>query len=239
MGRRISCPGGARRGPWSGSYFTAMEGSLRAPFVIRWPGRVPHSATSNEIVHQVDVFTTLAGFAGADIPQDRMIDGVDQRDFFLGRRDRSARQGFPCYVGDTLAGAKWRNWKVHFVWQQNKFDPVQTLGARARSTCSTIRASGTTSPRPRAIGRYFRSTSSWMSFGPRCGKSRRFPWARRTRTCRGSRWRCALHRRLLPLAHRRVVALGQADVDPVRPARRDSQGAASCSVLERPLGSGV
>ena len=24
-------------GPWSGSYFTAMEGSLRAPFIIRWP----------------------------------------------------------------------------------------------------------------------------------------------------------------------------------------------------------
>jgi arylsulfatase len=114
-------------GPWSGSYFTAMEGSLRAPFIIRWPGRVPHGATSNEIVHQVDVFTTLARIVGADIPQDRMIDGVDQRDFFLGRRDRSAREGFPCYVGDTLAAAKWRNWKVHFVWQEYKFDPVQTL----------------------------------------------------------------------------------------------------------------
>jgi len=115
-------------GPWSGSMFTAMEGSLRAPFIIRWPGQVPHGATSNEIVHEVDVFTTLARFAGADIPQDRLIDGVDQRDFFLGRRDRSLREGFPCYVGDTLAAAKWRNWKVHFVWQEYKFDPVQTLG---------------------------------------------------------------------------------------------------------------
>ena len=28
-------------GPWAGSYFTAMEGSLRAPFIIRWPGKVP------------------------------------------------------------------------------------------------------------------------------------------------------------------------------------------------------
>src|SRR5207342_425750 len=25
-------------GPWRGTYFTAMEGSLRAPFIIRWPG---------------------------------------------------------------------------------------------------------------------------------------------------------------------------------------------------------
>ena len=106
----------------------AMEGSLRAPFIIRWPGRVLSGAISNEIVHQVDVFTTLVRFVGADVPQDRIIDGVDQREFFTGKRDRSARDGFhACYVGDTLAGAKWRNWKVHFVGQECKFDPVQTL----------------------------------------------------------------------------------------------------------------
>ncbi|KAM0428020.1 hypothetical protein ACHAQK_011830 [Fusarium lateritium] len=28
-------------GPWSGTYHTAMEGSLRVPFIIRWPGKVP------------------------------------------------------------------------------------------------------------------------------------------------------------------------------------------------------
>jgi arylsulfatase len=81
-------------GPWSGSYFTAMEGSLRAPFVIRWPGRVPHGATSNEIVHQVDVFTTLAGFVGADIPQDRMIDGRTNE--ISSWASASGRSGFPC-----------------------------------------------------------------------------------------------------------------------------------------------
>src|SRR5262249_52278760 len=37
-------------GPWSGSYFTAMEGSLRAPFIVRWPGKVPPGRISNEIV---------------------------------------------------------------------------------------------------------------------------------------------------------------------------------------------
>ena len=38
-------------GPWRGTYFTAMEGSLRAPFIIRWPGKVPAGGVSNEIVH--------------------------------------------------------------------------------------------------------------------------------------------------------------------------------------------
>src|SRR5450432_1379533 len=28
-------------GPWRGAYFTALEGGLRVPFLIRWPGKVP------------------------------------------------------------------------------------------------------------------------------------------------------------------------------------------------------
>jgi arylsulfatase len=114
-------------GPWAGSYFTAMEGSLRAPFVIRWPGQVPVGRTSNEIVHEVDTFTTLARVAGAELPKDRIIDGVDQSDFFIGKQEKSNREGFPCYVADTLHAVKWRHWKVHFVWQEYMFDPPQRL----------------------------------------------------------------------------------------------------------------
>lgn len=114
-------------GPWSGSYFTAMEGSLRVPFILRWPGKVPAGRISNEIVHEVDTFTTLAGIAGAAVPRDRIIDGVDQVGFWLGKQEKSNREGFPCYVGDTLHAVKWRNWKAHFVWQEYMFDPPQPL----------------------------------------------------------------------------------------------------------------
>ena len=74
-------------GPWRGTYFTAMEGSLRAPFIIRWPGKVPAGRVNNEIVHIVDLFTTLARVGGAEVPKDRPIDGVDQLDFFLGKQE--------------------------------------------------------------------------------------------------------------------------------------------------------
>jgi arylsulfatase len=114
-------------GPWAGSYFTAMEGSLRAPFIIRWPGKVPPGRVSNEIVHEADTFTTFARLAGAALPTDRMIDGVDQTDFFLGKQETSNREGFPIYVGDTLYAVKWRNWKLHFVWQEYKYDAAQRL----------------------------------------------------------------------------------------------------------------
>jgi arylsulfatase len=60
----------------------------------------------------MDIFTTLATIAGADLPKGRIIDGVDQSDFFLGRNSASARDGFVVYVGETIFGVKWRNWKM-------------------------------------------------------------------------------------------------------------------------------
>jgi len=55
------------------------------------------------------------------------IDGVDQLDFFLGKQEHSNREGFPAYVADRLSAVKWRNWKVHFIWQENMYDPPVTL----------------------------------------------------------------------------------------------------------------
>ena len=114
-------------GPWRGTYFTAMEGSLRAPFIIRWPGKVPVGRVNNEIVHIVDLFTTLAHVGGAEVPKDRPIDGIDQLDFFLGRQEASNREGFPAYVADQLAAVKWRNWKAHLIWQENMYAPALKL----------------------------------------------------------------------------------------------------------------
>ena len=71
-------------GPWAGTMFTPMEGSNRVPFIIRWPGHVPADRESDAIVHEVDTFTTLLRMAGADVPKDRPIDGVDQRDLLPG-----------------------------------------------------------------------------------------------------------------------------------------------------------
>ncbi|WP_332608337.1 arylsulfatase [Achromobacter sp. ESBL13] len=104
-------------GPWSGTYHTAMEGSLRVPFVIRWPGKVKPGQVSNEIVHVTDLYTTLSRIGGATVPTDRPIDGIDQTDFFTGERPDSARQGFLFYIKNELRAVKWRDWKLHFYWE--------------------------------------------------------------------------------------------------------------------------
>ncbi|GME54755.1 Arylsulfatase A [Neofusicoccum parvum] len=105
-------------GPWTGTYHTAMEGSLRVPFIIRWPGKIPQNVSSNEVVHVTDIFTTVLAIAGADKPSDRPIDGVDHTAFFSDPTgNKSEREGFLFYIKDELRAIKWRHWKLHLVWE--------------------------------------------------------------------------------------------------------------------------
>lgn len=99
-------------GPWRGSMFSPYEGSLRVPFLIRYPAQIPQGAVSNDIVHLVDVLPTIARFTGTKVPDDRTIDGEDQSGFFSGVTNSSARESMVIYIGNELFGAKWRNWKV-------------------------------------------------------------------------------------------------------------------------------
>jgi arylsulfatase A-like enzyme len=114
-------------GPWEGSYFTGMEGSLRTPALVRYPGRVPPGQVSNEIVHITDMFTTIVQWAGLEVPKDRVIDGADQGPFFEGKQKNSNRDGFLYWMGDVLYGVKWRNFKMVFVLQKTLSDPALHL----------------------------------------------------------------------------------------------------------------
>jgi arylsulfatase len=128
-GPEAAWPWQGSSGPWRGYYFTHMEGSLRVPFIIRWPGHVPAGRVSDEIVHEVDTYTTLAHVGGASVPRDRAIDGVDQTDLLLGRTEKSAREGFPVFVADRLEAVKWRNWKIAFYDEERDWwTPPVKLG---------------------------------------------------------------------------------------------------------------
>lgn len=114
-------------GPWGGSYFTAMEGCLRVPFIVRWPGQVAPGSVSNELTHAVDLFTTFASLGGAPLPKDRPIDGLDLLPFFTGQSETSGREHVLAFVGDQLHAVKWRHWKLHFIWQEYMLDPAVPL----------------------------------------------------------------------------------------------------------------
>ena len=73
------------------------------------------------------LFPTLASIAGASVPNDRPIDGVDQSNFFQGKTEKSAREGILIWCA-RLQAAKWRNFKMHFFKQETMVAPPIKLG---------------------------------------------------------------------------------------------------------------
>jgi len=143
-GPEATWPWQGSSGPWRGYYFTHMEGSLRVPFIIRWPNHVPAGRVSNEIVHEVDTYTTFAKIAGAQVPKDRPIDGVDQSDFLFGKSDKSKRDGFPVFVADAwrpLSGetGKWPSTTSNGIGGHRR----RSSASRRHSISSPIRKKNT------------------------------------------------------------------------------------------------
>jgi arylsulfatase A-like enzyme len=63
--------------PFRGWKMTFFEGGVHTPFFARWPGRLPCGARFDGPVAHVDIFATAAAAAGAPLPSDRVMDGVD------------------------------------------------------------------------------------------------------------------------------------------------------------------
>jgi arylsulfatase len=118
-GAEMRRPWRGSSGPWSGFYNTVMEGGIRTPCLIRWPGRFPAGQVSNEIVHEMDLFPTLAAAVGADIvPKDRAFDGVNQLPFLEGKQAQSNRDSVLFFTtGAQPRAVKWKDWKFHYVFQ--------------------------------------------------------------------------------------------------------------------------
>ena len=76
----------------------------------------------------MDLFPTFAKLSGGTVPQDRVIDGLEMVDFFLGKQDNSGREGFVVYMGNDVFGVKWRNWKLNFKEQETIFSETREYG---------------------------------------------------------------------------------------------------------------
>ena len=63
-------------GPYRGHKGDIWEGGHRVPLLVRWPGRVPASASSDQLVSLTDVFATCAEVIGADLPDKGAADSI-------------------------------------------------------------------------------------------------------------------------------------------------------------------
>ncbi len=71
-------------GGFRGRKHFLYEGGIRVPAIVRYPDVVAAGSVSDTPVIGMDWFVTLAKIGGADVPDDRDIDGIDIRPIFDG-----------------------------------------------------------------------------------------------------------------------------------------------------------
>ena len=95
---------------------STWEGGMRVPGIAWWPGKIPGGKVSGEVVSTMDLFTTCSLLAGAKLPQDRVVDGVDLLPLLTGS-GKVSRDGYFFYRGTRLFAARVGKWKAHYFTQ--------------------------------------------------------------------------------------------------------------------------
>jgi arylsulfatase A-like enzyme len=98
-------------GPLRNGKGSCYEGGCRTPCIVRWPGKVPAGKVSDALFATIDFMPTFARLAGFTVPDDRVIDGVDQTDLILGKSEKGRRETF-FYVNAVRKG-KWKYLKAN------------------------------------------------------------------------------------------------------------------------------
>ena len=99
--------------PLRGHKGSTWEGGMRVPAIAWWPGKVPAATSNDAICGMFDVLPTFAALAGARLPGDRDLDGVDIRSVLLGEPGaRPPHEVFYYYRGLQLEAVRDAEWKL-------------------------------------------------------------------------------------------------------------------------------
>ena len=108
---------------------STWEGGMREPGLAWWPGKIKAGTVTRELAGTMDLFVTCLKLAGAPVPADRVIDGVDLAPVLLGM-GRSQRDTWFYYRGTQLYAVRKGEFKAHFLTraaygqaQPEKHDP--------------------------------------------------------------------------------------------------------------------
>jgi arylsulfatase A-like enzyme len=94
---------------------TTWEGGMREPAIFWSPGSIM-PAVVTELGTTMDLFTTFSSLAGLDIPQDRIIDGVDLSPVLFENKPGTRNEVF-YYRGRELFAVRLGEYKAHYITQ--------------------------------------------------------------------------------------------------------------------------
>ena len=117
-----------------------LEGGLRVPMVVSWPGVIKGGTTSDAPVNSMDFFPTFVHAAGGSTKEIPQLEGLDLMPLFRGqnRLDRDAlywhyphnRPDVKYFMGSSILQGDWKLYEGHGVIEDALFnlkdDPMET-----------------------------------------------------------------------------------------------------------------
>lgn len=113
--------GGGYTGPYRGAKFSLLEGGIRVPAIISWPGHIPEGESRDQMSVSTDWLPTLTELAGIPAPA-REIDGISLKAVLDDPNAESPHSDFHWQLDRHWAVRK-GNWKL-------LYDPADTSDGR-------------------------------------------------------------------------------------------------------------
>ena len=123
--------------PFTGRKTELLEGGLRIPALIRWPGRVAAGKTSNQVAISMDWLPTLLAAAGASADPAYPPDGINLLPQLLDRAEPLSRKLFWRYKANAQRAARDGDFKFLKI-RENTFlfnvveDPLERANLKER-----------------------------------------------------------------------------------------------------------
>ena len=117
-----STKNGSNDYPLRGKKGSMWEGGIRVPFIVQWLSQLRGGVTYDYPVIALDILPTAAAVAGAKLPGNRVIDGVDLLPYLTGRDKGVPHETLFWWMGSDYAVRKGK-WKLtHEQGKSELFD---------------------------------------------------------------------------------------------------------------------
>jgi arylsulfatase A-like enzyme len=109
---------------------TTYEGGMREPTVMRWPARIKPGQTCSQVAGTIDLLPTFAAIVGAELDDDRPIDGLDISRLLDDPEAESPHDeaGYYYYKNGRPEAIRLGKWKLHLKKTPELYDLRADIG---------------------------------------------------------------------------------------------------------------